>query len=55
MASASDLLPSTMAGALFGSALTASGVYLPSVILSQMKLEDFHMLNVFLTAASASG
>ncbi|KAJ5340234.1 hypothetical protein N7541_009358 [Penicillium brevicompactum] len=51
----SDLLPSTMAGALFGSVLTASGVYLPSVILSQMKLEDFHMLKVFLTAGSASG
>ncbi|KAI1832326.1 hypothetical protein DTO006G1_1979 [Penicillium roqueforti] len=44
-----------MAGALFGSVLTASGVYLPSVILSQMKLEDFHMLKVFLTAGSASG
>ncbi|KAL4806619.1 hypothetical protein BDV18DRAFT_137897 [Aspergillus unguis] len=51
----SDLLLSTMAGTLFGSALTASGVYLPSVILSQMKLEDFHMLKVFLTAGSASG
>ncbi|KAJ6119765.1 hypothetical protein N7523_004045 [Penicillium sp. IBT 18751x] len=51
----SHLLPSTMAGALFGSALTASGVYLPSVILSQMELEDFHMLKVFLTAGSASG
>ncbi|EED22494.1 conserved hypothetical protein [Talaromyces stipitatus ATCC 10500] len=44
-----------MAGALFGSALTASGVYLPSVILSQMELQDLHMLKVFLTAGSASG
>ena len=43
-----------MAGTLFGSALTASGVYLPSVIISQMELRDFHMLQVFLTASSAS-
>lgn len=43
-----------MAGAMFGSALTASGVYLPGVIISQMELKDFHMLKVFLTASSLS-
>lgn len=48
------LITSGMAGTLFGSALTASGVYLPSVIMSQMELRDFHMLKVFLTASSAS-
>lgn len=49
-----SLITSGMAGTLFGSALTASGVYLPSVIMSQMELRDFHMLKVFLTASSAS-
>jgi hypothetical protein len=42
------------AGALFGAALTASGVYLPTVIIKQMQLRDFHMLQVFLTACAAS-
>ncbi|KAL4903980.1 hypothetical protein BDW74DRAFT_31352 [Aspergillus multicolor] len=49
-----DLLPSTITGALFGAALTLSGVYLPTTIISQMQLQDFHMLKVFLTASSAS-
>lgn len=49
-----NLFTSGMAGTLFGSALTASGVYLPSAIMSQMELRDFHMLKVFLTASSAS-
>lgn len=45
---------STGAGALFGVALTASRVYLPTVIFSQMRLRDFHMLEVFLTASATS-
>lgn len=49
-----DLITSGIAGATFGSALTASGVYLPSVILSQMEIRDFHMFKVFLTASSLS-
>ncbi|KAL2004501.1 hypothetical protein VTN00DRAFT_3473 [Thermoascus crustaceus] len=49
-----DLLTSSTAGAIFGTALASSGVYLPSVTTSQMKLQDFHMLKVFLTASSAS-
>ncbi|RHZ66768.1 YeeE/YedE family protein [Aspergillus thermomutatus] len=49
-----DLLPSTITGALFGAALTVSGVYLPTTIISQMQLQDFHMLKVFLTASSTS-
>ncbi|KAH8429489.1 YeeE/YedE family protein [Aspergillus melleus] len=49
-----DLLRSTIAGALFGAALTVSGVYLPTTITSQMQLQDFTMLKVFLTASSAS-
>ena len=45
---------STSAGAIFGAALTASRVYLPTVIRSQMQLRDFHMLEVFLTASATS-
>ncbi|KAK1752060.1 hypothetical protein QBC47DRAFT_64361 [Echria macrotheca] len=43
-----------VAGAAFGAALTASGVYQPSVILSQLKFENFHMIQTFLTAAASS-
>jgi hypothetical protein len=47
------LLPAG-SGALFGAALTVSGVYLPTVIIKQMQLRDFHMLQVFLTATASS-
>ncbi|KAF2665163.1 hypothetical protein BT63DRAFT_417688 [Microthyrium microscopicum] len=49
-----NLVAKTLRGALFGSALTAAGVYLPSVIIDQMYLQDFHMMKVFLTASAAS-
>ena len=42
------------AGLVFGAALTASEVYLPSVIMSQMQLKDYHMLSVFLSASACS-
>jgi hypothetical protein len=48
------ILPPAGAGAFFGAALTISGVYLPTVIIKQMQLRDFHMLQVFLTACAAS-
>jgi hypothetical protein len=48
------ILPAGGAGAFFGAALTISGVYLPTVIIKQMQLRDFHMLQVFLTACAAS-
>ncbi|KAL5405024.1 hypothetical protein PMIN03_008737 [Paraphaeosphaeria minitans] len=48
------LLASTAAGALFGAALASSGVYAPSVIISQMHLSTFHMLKVFITASACS-
>ncbi|KAJ4401236.1 hypothetical protein N0V85_005573 [Neurospora sp. IMI 360204] len=41
-------------GAAFGAALTASGVYQPSVIVSQLKFENWHMMQAFLTAAASS-
>ncbi len=45
---------SLTAGALFGAALSAAGVSPPAVILAQMRLEDLHMLKVFMTASAAS-
>ncbi|KAF7854603.1 hypothetical protein EAF04_010412 [Stromatinia cepivora] len=45
---------SILSGALFGAVLTATGVYSPTVIISQMKLESFHMLKVFLSASATS-
>lgn len=48
------LLSNLIAGALFGAALASSGVYLPSVITSQMQLANFHMLKVFLAASAIS-
>ncbi|EOD51659.1 putative duf1275 domain protein [Neofusicoccum parvum UCRNP2] len=42
------------AGALFGSALAAAGIYSPATIQAQMRLTDFTMLKTFI-AASASG
>ncbi|KIX02992.1 uncharacterized protein Z518_06542 [Rhinocladiella mackenziei CBS 650.93] len=50
----SSLLLSGASGAIFGSALTASGVYSPSVIVSQMGLSNFHMLKSFLAASACS-
>jgi hypothetical protein len=51
---ATDLLANSMRGAVFGAALTASGVYLPQIILDQMALKEFHMMKVFLTASASS-
>lgn len=51
---AANTLATSAAGALFGAALVASGVHLPSVILGQMQLRDFHMLKVFLSASASS-
>ncbi|KAK0701848.1 hypothetical protein B0T26DRAFT_534145 [Lasiosphaeria miniovina] len=45
---------SLLSGAALGAALTASGVFQPSVIVSQLKFENFHMIQAFLTAAAAS-
>ncbi|KAJ9654111.1 hypothetical protein H2198_006791 [Neophaeococcomyces mojaviensis] len=48
------IAPSFLSGSLFGAALTASSVYLPSVILSQLSLTSTHMLKAFLTASACS-
>lgn len=48
------LINTILTGAAFGAALTASGVYQPSVIVSQLKLQNWHMIQTFLTAAATS-
>jgi hypothetical protein len=48
------VLTQVLTGAAFGAALTLSGVYTPSVIISQMQLRNFHMLQTFLTASASS-
>ena len=45
---------SLLSGMVFGAALTASGVYHPSVILGQFKLADWSMLEIFLSATASS-
>ena len=41
-------------GALFGAALTLSGVSAPQVIINQLNFTDFHMLLTFLAASASS-
>jgi uncharacterized membrane protein YedE/YeeE len=50
----STLMLSAASGGIFGAALTASGVYLPSIILQQLQLKDWHMLETFVTASACS-
>ncbi|KAI1274375.1 hypothetical protein F5Y07DRAFT_401461 [Xylaria sp. FL0933] len=48
------MFDSLLSGTAFGAALAATGMYEPNVILSQMKLENWHMVQTFLTASAAS-
>ncbi len=50
----SSLLLSAASGGIFGAALTASGVYSPSVIISQLRLGNFHMIKSFIAASACS-
>lgn len=43
-----------LTGLAFGASLVASGVYQPSVILGQLSLENWHMIQSFLTATATS-
>jgi hypothetical protein len=51
---APNALAGATSGVLFGAAVTTAGVYLPSIIVEQMNLRQFHMLKVFLTASATS-
>jgi hypothetical protein len=50
----SSPLRSIAAGATFGAAVTAAGVFSPAVIIGQLRLEDFHMLKAFIAASASS-
>lgn len=43
-----------LTGLAFGASLVASGVYQPSVILGQLDLSNWHMIQAFLTATATS-
>lgn len=43
-----------ISGAAFGAALTASGVFQPTVILGQLQFTNFQMIQTFLTATGTS-
>ncbi|KAL1845030.1 hypothetical protein VTK73DRAFT_1308 [Phialemonium thermophilum] len=47
-------MATVLTGAVFGAALVAAGVFQPSVILSQFRLENWHMMQSFLTATACS-
>lgn len=49
-----ESMMSAVSGIAFGAALAASGVYVPSVIIDQFRLSDFHMFHVFATAMGSS-
>ncbi|KAJ2957756.1 hypothetical protein NQZ79_g6612 [Umbelopsis isabellina] len=49
-----DVIKPITVGVIFGSALSISRVYIPTVIKNQFRLHDFHMLEVFLTASASS-
>lgn len=59
--SAPSSLPQNMAaatlasGMAFGAALYASGIYRSDLIVAQLRLEDFIMLRIFLTATLSGG
>lgn len=50
----SESMATAATGTAFGAALAASGVYMPSVIIDQFRLTDFHMFHLFATAMGSS-
>lgn len=50
----SSIMNTFLSGATFGAALAVSGVYQPRVIISQLTLQDWHMIEAFLTATASS-
>lgn len=54
MSSVKTLIPPLLTGTLFGTSLTLSNVYLPSIIISQLSLTSTYMLTTFLTASALS-
>lgn len=49
-----QLAAEAASGAVFGTALFASGVYAPEIIKAQMLFHNTHMLQVFLGGSATS-
>ncbi|QUC17289.1 uncharacterized protein UV8b_01530 [Ustilaginoidea virens] len=45
---------SVLSGAAFGAAMAAAGFHEPSVVVSQLRFENWHMMQAFLTATATS-
>lgn len=43
-----------LSGATFGAAMIAAGFYNPAVVISQLKFENWHMVQAFLAATASS-
>lgn len=43
-----------LSGAAFGAAMVAAGLHQPSIVVSQMKFENWHMVQTFLAATASS-
>ena len=50
-----NMAAAVLSGAAFGAALAASAMYRPGLIVAQLRLEDFTMLRIFLTATLSGG
>ena len=50
----SSTFKNLITGGFFGATLLLSGVSSPSVIISQLNLQNFHMLKVFVGASALS-
>jgi uncharacterized membrane protein YedE/YeeE len=51
---AATLIPPIASGAIFGGALSLSGVASPRIIIEQFRLNDFHMVLAFMSASACS-
>lgn len=47
-------MATVLAGASFGAAMIAAGFYNPAVVISQLKFENWHMMQAFLAATASS-
>lgn len=43
-----------LSGAAFGAAMIAAGFHNPAVVITQMKFENWHMVQAFLAATASS-
>jgi hypothetical protein len=48
------MLTTLFSGAAFGAAMLAAGFHHPSVVISQLRFDNFHMIETFLTATATS-